>query len=118
MQLWVAAQDVVDCSWILFPCVSRAGVPSVLDLWQDLLGLVGYEGTKQKAVLLQIESSIVQVALGSILHMVRFGNKEELAAMWYTKEIKGLPRPFCDQVPERTLPCGPCLCIQCHRDRS
>jgi hypothetical protein len=98
MRLCVAAQDVVDCGRILFPCVSNAGVPYVLDCRRDFLGLVGYEGTEQEAVLCQIEIFIVRVARRSIIDMVKLGNMEELATMWFKKEFYGLPRPPCDQV--------------------
>ena len=46
MRLCVAAQDVLDCGWILFFYVSSAEVSSVLDCMKDFLGLVGYEGTE------------------------------------------------------------------------
>jgi hypothetical protein len=101
----VAAQDGVDCGWILFPCVSSAGVPSVLDCRRDFLGLVGYEGTEQEAVLRQIETFIVRVARRSIVDMVRLGNKEELVTMWYKKEVEGLSRPHCDQVLQNIFFC-------------
>jgi len=74
-----------------------AGVPSVLDCRRDFLGLVGYEGTEQEAILRQIKTFIVRVARRSIVDMVRLGNMEELATMWYKKEFDGLPRPHCDQ---------------------
>jgi hypothetical protein len=77
----VAAQNVVDCGWILFPCISSAGVPSVLNCRRDFLGLVGYEGTEQEAVLRQIEGFIVSMARRSIVDMVRLGNMEKLATM-------------------------------------
>ena len=105
MRLCVAAQDVVDCGWILFPCVFSAGVPSVLDCMKDFLGLVGYEGTEQEAVLRQIESFIVRVARRSIVDMISLGNMEELTTMWYKKEAEGLPRPHCDQVLQNTFCC-------------
>jgi hypothetical protein len=71
-------------------------VSSVLDCRRDFLGLVGYEGTEQEAILRQIKTFIVRVALRSIVDMVRLGNMEELATMWYKKEFDGLPRPHCD----------------------
>ena len=106
MRLCVAAQDVVDCGWVLFPCVSSAGVSSVLDCRRDFLGLVGYEGTEQEAVLRQIETFIVRVARRSIVDMVRKGNTEELATMWYKKKFDGLPRPHCDQVLQNIFYCN------------
>jgi hypothetical protein len=51
----VATQDVVDCGWNLFLCVSSVGVSSILDCRRDFLGLVGYKGTEQEAVPLQID---------------------------------------------------------------
>jgi hypothetical protein len=88
IRLCVATQDVVDCGWILFPCVSSAEVSSVLDCRRDILGLVGYEGTEQEAVMRQIKTFIVRVARRSIVDMVRLGNIEELATMWYKKEVE------------------------------
>jgi hypothetical protein len=73
---------------LLFPCVSSAGVPSVLDCRRDFLGLVGYEGIEQEAILGQKETFIVRVARRSIVDMVRLGNMEELATMWYKKEVE------------------------------
>jgi hypothetical protein len=71
---------------------------SVLDCRRDFLGLVGYEGTEQDAIMRQIETFIVRVAQRLIVDMVRLGNMEKLATMWYKKEVEGLPRPHCDQV--------------------
>jgi hypothetical protein len=81
MRLCVAAQDVADCGWILFPCIFSAGVSSVLDCRRDFLGLGGCEGTEQEAILRQIEDFIVSVARRSIVDMVRLDNMEELATM-------------------------------------
>ena len=119
MRLCVAAQDVVDCGRILFPYVSSARVPSVLDCRRDFLGLVGYEGTEQEAVLRQIETFIVRVARRSIVDMVRLGNMEELVTMWYKKKFDGLPRPHCNQVLQNIFYCKTnfiarsCIATQC-----
>ena len=111
MRLCVAAQDVVDCGWILFSYVSSAGMPSVLDCRRDFLGLVGYEGTKQEALMCQIEKFIVRVARRSIVDMVRLGNMEKLATMWYKNKDEGLPRPHCDQVLQGNFYCAFWFCI-------
>ena len=58
----MAAQDVVDCGWILFPCVFSAGVSSVLDCLKDFLGLIRYKGTEHEAVLRHIETFIMMMA--------------------------------------------------------
>jgi hypothetical protein len=81
---------------IYFPTFPVQECQSVLDCRRDFLGLVGYEGTKQEAVLRQIETFIVRVAQRLIVDMVRLGNMEKLATMWYKKEVEGLPRPHCD----------------------
>ena len=83
---------------IYFPAFPVQECQYVLDCRRDFLGLVGYEGTEQEAVLRQIEIFIVRVARRSIVDMVRLGNMEELATMWYKKEFDGLPRPHCDHV--------------------
>jgi hypothetical protein len=119
MRLCVAAQDVVDCGWILFSCVSSAGVPSVLDCRRDFLGLVGDEGTEHEAIMRQIETFIMRVARRSIIDMLRLGNMEELATMWYKKEVGGLPRPHCDHILQNIFYCKtifiarPCIARQC-----
>lgn len=88
VKLYMAAQDVVNYSWILFPCNSSARVSSVLDCRRDFLGLVGYESTEHEAVLRQIKTFILRVAHRSIIDIVRLGNREELITMWYKKEAE------------------------------
>ena len=88
MRLCVATQDIIDCGWILFSCVSSAGMPSVLDCRRNFLGPVRFEGTEHEAVLHQIKIFIVRVARRLIVDMGRLDNMEELTTMWYKKEAE------------------------------
>jgi hypothetical protein len=83
---------------IYFPAFPVQECQYVLDCRRDFLGLVGYEGTEQEAVLRQIETFIVRVAQRLIVDMVRLGSMEKLTTMWYKKEVEELPRPHCDQI--------------------
>jgi hypothetical protein len=59
-----------------------------LDYRRDFLGLAGYEGTTHEAVMRQIDTFIVRVAWRSIVDIVRLGNMEKLATMWYMKKVE------------------------------
>jgi hypothetical protein len=44
------------------------------------------------------------------VRLVRLGNMEKLATMWYKKEVEGLPRPHCDQVLQDSFYCKIMYC--------
>ena len=73
--------------WTIFPGMQNAA-DNFEQLFSDVAALLGYDPSRQMAVIEKIESFVGRIALRAIVDMVRMQRKDELADMWYTRDIR------------------------------
>jgi len=73
--------------WTIFPSMQNAA-DNFEQLFSDVATLLGYDPSRQMAVIEKIDSFIGRIALRAIVDMVCMQRKDELADMWYTGDIR------------------------------
>ena len=90
-------QSLPLTGWCTFPSIQNAS-DNFDDLFSDIEALLGYESSRQMAVIEKIQSFIGRIAQRAIADMVRMHRKDELADMWFNEDITHERHAKCEEV--------------------
>lgn len=91
------AQSLPLTGWSTFPDIQNA-TDSFDNLFSDVAALVGYEPSRQMAVVEKIQSFLGRIAQRAIADMVRMHRDNELADMWFNGDITQERQAKCEEV--------------------
>lgn len=97
--LSVIVQGLPHEGWPTFPGIQDA-VDTFSDLHSDTVALLGYNPSKQVAVVEKIQAFLGRIAHRAIADMVRMHCDEQLAQLWYQSDTTEHLREKCEDVSQ------------------